>query len=350
MDARRQQSLRAHQKHTNKRARSTTTPTIHEQNERKYAAFGNVLLQILADGTPGMAVGCIAEDGSVQLDESPADSTWQDELCSATLVGNLFSVKLPKAVLDGFNNECTRAGIWPGALDAAAVNQCREELRQLESEGTLRESNHGQPSSTRGDAIAFVTLDGESAYCEQSETPALRKAFSLLESAGAQLAKQLGYEVCFAPPFGMAARYHGEHGYVRHLDNELIRVPKLSDAGDAGGGHDADEEEEGSTEGDDEDAEARADASAHLRASAWRNFRVVTCICYLNEPGAHSLPHTLPSLAPSLTRPFLLSLAPLSLCSSSPRLVVSVRWRHPPLFRGLKRRRRLHSREQRVLP
>ena len=208
-----------------------------------YVKHGNVLLQKLSDGTVGPAVGAVDDNGGITIDQEADAGGALGELLTATLPRRVGSVGLPSKIRSAIARGL--AAEWRGALDAASVKRCRKELARLEAEGLLDRGNHGQAAATRGDRIAFLTLDG--GYCEHEECPALLQAFSLLEGAASQLVGALGCAL-LTPPFGMLAVYEGRTGYVRHLDNER-------------------------------QASGPAD-----RASNWGNFRVLTAILYLNEP------------------------------------------------------------------
>jgi hypothetical protein len=233
------------------RCRPGGPPTI-EIEGATYAVIGQgtprVLLRVLADGTPGPAVGHLRRDGVPFIDHTHDE--WAGELLTATLpCTSRAGVALPPSVREAIARGA--AAEWRHAMPADELARCRAELEQLNAEGLLQRRNHAQATSLRGDRIGFITLDG--AYCEHCECPALRAAFALLEGAGAQLADALGCGRLLTPPFGMVATYDGKQGYVRHLDNEP--------------------------------ATEQLEQTAAARASTWRNFRVLTAICYLNDTG-----------------------------------------------------------------
>ena len=61
--------------------------TLLTIGETLYTKFhGNILLQNLADGTPGPAVGIVDTSGSVTLDEELAAGEWVGELLTATTI------------------------------------------------------------------------------------------------------------------------------------------------------------------------------------------------------------------------------------------------------------------------
>jgi hypothetical protein len=196
-----------------------SSPKTVEVDGCTYARYDDMLLQILADGTPGPVCGRIGKDGTALIEAATlTGEAGLGELLTATMPRRDLpgSVAVPSSVRSAISRGS--AAEWRGALDEAAVELCREELALLEAEGVLSRGNHGQVSSIRGDRIAFVCLDG--GYCEHMECPALARAFELLESAAVQLEDALGSGPLLTPPFGMVAQYHGRDGYVRHLDNE----------------------------------------------------------------------------------------------------------------------------------
>ena len=247
-----------------KRAREVETVKL---GDVQYAVHERVLLATLADGTPGPAVGHIDRAGGIIIDEHSAAGEWVGELLTARLPSRDHDARgehpaipahLEQNIADG------RAAEWRNAIDSDEVAACRVELAQLESEGALRRGNHGQATSTRGDRITFLTLDPDGTNdgdLDDGCPPALRRTFAQLELVGAHLEKALGCGTLLTPRLGMAAVYDGRYGYVRHLDNE--RVPMSDGAG----------------AGDDDDAIC----TAARAASEFRNFRVLTAICYLND-------------------------------------------------------------------
>ena len=258
-----------------------------------YVLCEGVLLQCLADGTPGPAVGHIdTADGGVTIDPDLAAGEWVGELLTATLPRAAAPAAVPVEVADAIHRG--GAAEWRGALDATAVAQCRAAVEQLEAEGSLSRSHHGQDSTTRGDRIAFVRLDGDAADAADADSnddaddedgercpPALRRGFDLLESVGSQLEAALGCGRLLVPRLGMVAVYdQGRSGYVRHLDNE--RIHPASGAGAAATAADGEGMDADSTEPRVLEEAAALEAAAG--ASEWRNFRVLTAICYLNAP------------------------------------------------------------------
>ena len=244
-----------------------------------------ILLQVLADGTSGPAVGRVDCSGSVTLDEQSAAGEWVGELLTATLPRRpADAIDVPEHVIAAIRRGETAE--WRGALDAASLAACRCSVERLMEEGRLRRSNHGQAASIRGDRVAFLRL-GTGGACDDADAhhshakvdvpdndgddsdddddddgdggercpPALRRAFALLEQAGAKLEDALGCGPLLVPSLGMVAAYDdGQYGYTRHLDNERIIERGVRDEG--GGGPPS--------------------------ASEWRNYRVLTAICYLN--------------------------------------------------------------------
>ena len=121
-----------------KRARETSE--ILELGGHRYALYGRTLLQLLADGAVGPVVGHIDSDGAVTIDEEAASGEWVGELLTATRLdrngpcANMATV--PAEIIAAVRNGA--AAEWRGAMDAATVKSCREELQALEVEGHLR--------------------------------------------------------------------------------------------------------------------------------------------------------------------------------------------------------------------
>ena len=264
---------------------------VIDANGVRYAIGDGMVLQVLADGTPGPAVGRIDRDGAIIIDEELAargGECWVGELLTATLPREPHSGR-PAYTLPAEMVAAIRRGApaeWRGALDVATVAKCRQAIEQLDREGHMHRSQQHQV--VRSDRVAWLSLpsggtatadddddddddddEADEACGELSDRvcpAALRPAFELLESIGAQLEDCLGYGRLLVHRLGLVAVYdNNEVGYARHKDNWLYNQLPSSAAV-------AEDEVEGTG--------ARRDQ----RVSDWRNFRVLTAICYLNEP------------------------------------------------------------------
>lgn len=294
---------------------------VREDSDGARGGSGS-LQRLLADGTPGPTVGRIDADGCVTLDEAAWAGEWVGELLTATLPrahrlvdmdvpdGAEAADALPRARRHGAASASFRtlptvptavreaverggAAEWRGCLEDDLLALCRAEVRRLDAEGLIGRENHAQQATTRGDRVAYLDLSrcgsdscngtafahkgrpredgiredaehdaeeeegdggGGALACldadeEEHEAcpPSLRCVFDLLEQLGTQLQGALGCGTLLTPRLGMVAVYDGKQGYVRHLDNERHRTTG--------------------------------------QASGYRNFRVLTAIAYLNEPG-----------------------------------------------------------------
>ena len=142
-----------------KRSRATSFDTV-AVGETQYAVCEDALLAILADGTLGPVVGYRDGNGEVTLDEEACAGEWVGELITARLPcgqpgGMGIGVDRQQAWSSAFIDSISsgRAAHWPGALDARSVARCREEIAQLDAEGSLQRGNHGQRNSS---CIAMV--------------------------------------------------------------------------------------------------------------------------------------------------------------------------------------------------
>ena len=107
--------------------------TLLTIGETLYTKFhGNILLQNLADGTPGPAVGIVDTSGSVTLDEELAAGEWVGELLTATTIRRealLNWPSVPASILESIRNG--GASQWCDVMDAASVARCRAAVEQL---------------------------------------------------------------------------------------------------------------------------------------------------------------------------------------------------------------------------
>ena len=261
--------------------------TLLTIGETLYTKFhGNILLQNLADGTPGPAVGIVDTSGSVTLDEELAAGEWVGELLTATTIRRetlLNWPSVPASILESIRNG--GASQWCDVMDAASVARCRAAVEQLDVDGGLHRRNHAQASTTRGDRVGFVRLTDECDGDDDDDDgnapcpPELRRGFALLESVGAQLEVVLGCGRLLVPRLGMVAVYDDPRfGYVRHMDNERVPATRSTD-----GTESAARGSSSSATGFERHCERLGLGPGERRdVEQWRNFRVLTAILYLN--------------------------------------------------------------------
>jgi hypothetical protein len=117
----------------------------------RYANYNGILLQLLADGTPGPAVGKVDEDGSVTLDEGFAigacndqhdgRQVWIDELVTATLPPITEpAAKVPDDIIAAIARG--EPAEWRCAVDEATVARYRAAAEELDASGCLRRCQH----------------------------------------------------------------------------------------------------------------------------------------------------------------------------------------------------------------
>jgi len=280
---------------------SAPPPSTLTIGETLYTMYhGNILLQNLADGTPGPAVGSLDSSGSVTLDEELAAGEWVGELLTATTIRRealLNWPSVPASILESIRNG--GASQWCNAMDAASVARCRAAVEQLDVDGGLRRRNHAQASTTRGDRVGFVRLTDEGDGDDDDDDgnapcpPELRRGFELLESVGAQLEVVLGCGRLLVPRLGMVAVYDDPRfGYVRHMDNERVPATRSSDgiesaargSSSSAPGCERHCERQGLGTGERRDVEQCCERHCERDVEQWRNFRVLTAILYLNAP------------------------------------------------------------------